>query len=299
MAFLKNSVYFSLLLVFKLVSAKINVKVECGRNASDIKVTDSGMDIKIVGNEELRLFHVSEHQLKQYMKEHFGQTPTKVYLTDPTPRCNLFAVYPFNKGCQLKRILKVKSAEVAEITSEPAIVHSQDFENTVSNKIKVTTGISQTLETSITASWSESTGSEESRDVECGLDIKFFSISGSKTYSYTSTFGQSIEKTEKVTVGFTSNMETELNPGQACAVVLTANRGYINIKVTYVAYLYGDVTMYFSNKVNGHNYHTTSIDNALKNIGIVNEKKYVEMIKIGFYTNASLKVYDKVSGVRL
>lgn len=298
MAFFKNSVYFSLLLVFKFVSAKINVNVECGRNASDIKVTDSGVDVKIVGYEELKQFQVSEDQLKQYMKELFGQTPTKVYLTGPSPHCNLYAVYPFNK-CQLKRILRVKSAEVMEITSEPAIVHSQDFENTSSNKIKVNTGISQSLETSITTSWSQSTGTEDSREVECGLDIKFFSISGSRTYSYTSNFGQSIEKTEKVTVGFTNSMETELNPGQACAVVLTANRGYINIKVTYVAYLYGDVTMYFSNKLNGDNYLTTSVDNALESIGKVNEKKFVEIIKIGFYTNASLKVYDKVSGVLL
>lgn len=290
MAYSKKIVYFSLLIVFKIVSAKININVECGRNERDVKVTYSGRNSRLVKDAELSLFGIREDQIIRHYAPEIS--------IDDLIDCDIFLPISYNNQtlcdqfaqnnlCPVYTIFEVKSAEVVEITSEPSIVHIQEFENKFSNKIKVNTGINQSVQTSITRSWTNSTGTEYSRDVQCGLNIKFFSLSGGKTYSYTSSFGESFEKTETVTIGSTSGVEMELNPGQACSAVLTANRGYINIKVTYIAHLNGAVIVY-SNLL--------PVDDLFKTAEKVNEKTFIEIIKIGYYTNASLKVYDKLSG---
>lgn len=295
MAFRKKSTCFSLLLVFELVSA-ISINVECGINTRHVKVTYSGKEEKIVEDADRKLFELEYYQLRRYVAAYMGKEPNDVFLKSPTPWGDLYRVYNFQ---QVKRILEITSAEVTEMTLRPVIVHSQDFENTSKNKIKVNTGISQSIETSIAASWSQSTSTEHSREVQIGFQVTFMTFSSSNRYSYTSTFGQNFEKTESVTVGTNSNMETELNPGQSCSVVLTANRGYLNIKVTYRIYLTGQVAMNYRTRYDGHHFHARSINDVLNRSGKAREKTVTEIIQIGFYTNSSLKVYDKVSGARL
>ncbi|XP_026324625.1 uncharacterized protein LOC113233666 [Hyposmocoma kahamanoa] len=290
MAYSKKSVYFSLLIVFELVSAKININVECGRNARDVKVTHSGTHARIVKDAELGLFGIREDQIIRHYAPEISiddLIDADIFLPISYNNQTLCDQFAQNNLCPVYTIFEVKSAEVMEITSEPSIVHVQDFENKFSNKIKVSTGINQSVQTSVTRSWTNSTGTEYTRDIKCGLEIKFFSLSGGKTYSYTSSFGESFEKTETVTIGSTSDVEIELNPGQACSAVLTANRGYINIKVTYIAHLNGTVIVYSN---------VLPVDDLFKTAEKVNEKTFIEIIKIGYYTNASLKVYDKLSG---
>lgn len=291
-----KSIYLSVLLVFKLVSADINISVTCGRNVSDITVTHTGRDEKIVDVEDTKQYGIRDNELKEHIKVHLGKKPTDVFLKSPTPWGDLYKEYHWE---QVKRILKVKSATIMGINYKPVIVHSQDFENAFNNTIKVNTGISHTVETTVTTSWSKTNEFQVSQEIEYKLDVLFAKIKGVTGFSYTSAFGQTVEKSEAVTIGTTSGMETELNPGQSCTAVLSANKRYFEVEVKYIASLKGVVAVNYKKRFHGHHFYGPSIADVLESAGKVNEKTITENIRIGFYSDASLKVYDKMSGLPL
>ncbi|KPJ20998.1 Spherulin-2A [Papilio machaon] len=127
----------------------------------------------------------------------------------------------------------------------------------------------------------------------------FGKATGTSGISFTSSWGESEERTESVTVQASSSVETELQPGQAATAVLSASKGSLEVEVLYLATLRGNVVVNFKSAYKGHHFFGPSIDSVMNSGDLDNEVIIKEIINIGFYTEANLKVYDKVSGETL
>ncbi|CAH2061795.1 unnamed protein product, partial [Iphiclides podalirius] len=276
------------------VECKISIDINVGTNASDITVVHSGFEANVVGDREIELFNIGKTNIRKAVKDHYGRAPSNVYLRSPTPWGDLYRTYNWE---QVTRVLTIKSARVKGVTRKPMIVMSHDFENMSNVSIKVNTGISQTVENTIATSWSRSKEVTVSQEIDYEVNVLFAKASGTTGISFTSSWGETEERAESTTVGSSSEVETELLPGQAVTAVLTASRGALEVEVLYVETLRGNVAVNFKNALDGHHFRGPSIDAVMKSGGLKNEIVVKETIRLGFYTDASLKVFDKVTGV--
>ncbi|XP_068624522.1 spherulin-2A-like [Battus philenor] len=291
--------FYSLILIITCIIAvesKISLDINVGASSNDVTVIYTGYEVDVIGENEIKLFNIGNTNIRQAVKRHYKRIPSKVYLKSPTPWGDLYKTYNWE---EVSRVLKVKSAKLKSLIKKPVTVMSHDFENASNRTIKVNTGISQTVENTITTSWSKSKETTVSQEIEYDVNVLFAKASGTTGLSFTSSWGESEEKSETVTVGTTSGVETELQPGQAATAVLSASKGTIEIEVLYEATLRGNVAVNFKPAYKGHHFYGPSIDSVMKSGGLENEVIIKETINMGFFMDASLKVYDKVSGETL
>lgn len=284
-----------LLFSLEMIHAKISIDVTAS-NTSDILINYSGLDVNVITNEDINLFRINNKNVYDALKNYFGRKPNNVYLKSPTPWGDLYKKYKWE---EVSRILTVKSAVLKNADKKPVIVMSQDFFNYSNKTVKVNTGISQTVENSITTSWSHTQELTITQEIEYDVNVIFAKVSGTTGISYTSTWGKNVEKSESVTIGTTTSMETELAPGQAATAVLSANRGSMELEIVYAASLRGNVAVNFKKPLNGHHFLGPRVEKVMDAGGLSNELTTVEIIRVGIYTDASLKVYDKASGFPL
>ncbi|XP_013178598.1 PREDICTED: spherulin-2A-like [Papilio xuthus] len=284
------------LIVLTVVESKISIDVNIGNTPNNITINYSGFEVNVIGKKEIELFKISNANIKQAVKEHYGRKPNNVYLKSPTPWGDLYKKYKWE---EVSRVLTVKSAIIKSINKKQIIILSHDFENVSNNTIKVNTGISQTVENTITTSWAKSKETTISQDIEYEVNVMFGKAAGKTGISFTSTWGESEERSESVTISASSSVETELKPGQAATAVLSASKGSLEVEVLYLATLRGNVVVNYKSAYKGHHFFGPSVDGVMKSGGIDNEVIIKEIINIGFYTEANLKVYDKVSGETL
>lgn len=286
---------FLLLICLKLINAKITIDIKTDES-SEISINYSGVDVKVVTDDEIELFKINDRNLKEALKKRYGKKPSHVFLKRPTLWGDLYKQYNWE---EVSRILAIKSARVKGITKNPVLVMSQDFENLSNNTIKVNTGISQTVENTISTSWTKNNEIQVSQELEYEVNVMLGKIAGNTGFSYTTSWGKTEERSETVTIGTTSAVETELKPSQAATAVLSATRGHVEIEIIYSAKLRGNVVVNFKKKLDGHHFWGPPIENVMKSGDLKNEILSTEVIRIGFYSDASLKVFDKVTKVPL
>ncbi|CAH0718415.1 unnamed protein product, partial [Brenthis ino] len=280
---------------FVIAHAKITIDVKAGRDISDIVINYSGFDKALIGNKEIELFKIDELNLKRAVRSKYQVTPRDVFLKSPTPWGDLYEKYHWE---QVSRVMQIKSVTVKQSAVKSIAILSQDFENSFNNTIKVNAGISQTVENRIATTWSMNKETTISQEIEYDLNIIIAKIAGTTSFSYTSSWGKSDEKSEAVTLGATSGMETELQPGQAATAILSANRYSLDIEIVYALSLQGNVAVNFRKKHKGHHFYGPTIESVLKSDELPTEVTVVEYIQIGLFTDASLKVIDKKTGFK-
>ncbi|CAH2221628.1 jg17235 [Pararge aegeria aegeria] len=285
---------FSTLLL--LIEAKITIDVKAGREITDTTISYSGYSKDVVSEKDINLFNINQINLKRAVRNHYGAIPKDVYLKSPTPWGDL---YKKNNWDQVSRILTVKSAIIKEGSFKSVLILAQDFDNNSNKTIKVNAGISQSVENTLTTSWSSSKDVTISQEIEYDLNVIFAKVSGTTSFSYTSSWGKSEEKSESVTIGTNTGVEIELNPHQSATAVLSANRCSLEILVEYIVTLRGNVAINFKKKHEGHHFYGPSINSVMKSGGLETQKSFHETVRIGVFTDASLSVTDKISGLPL
>ncbi|XP_028178269.1 spherulin-2A-like [Ostrinia furnacalis] len=281
-----------LFICLKVINAKINIDVTTNAD-NDVTVKYSGVNTNVITQNEINIFRVNTMNLNKALKKYYGEKTSNAYLKSPTPWGDLYKKYHWE---QVKKVLSIKSARLKSINMKPVVVMSQNFDNYSNKTIKVNTGLSQTVENTFSTTWSKTTEFTVSQEVEYDVNVIFAKITGTTAFSFTTAWGKDVEKSETITIGTTTNMETELAPGQGCTAVLSANRGYLEVEVVYTAFLRGNVAVNFKNGYKGHHFWGPQINKVMEAGGLRNEITTVETIKVGVYVDSSLKVYDKASG---
>ncbi|XP_059055353.1 spherulin-2A-like [Achroia grisella] len=290
---------YLLLLLPSLVLAKIDIELEgtfAEGDASQMKVYTSGRDIEIISDMERKTFDIEDNNLKNCVNTFFGARPNDAFVRSPTPWNDLYQTYSWN---EVARTLVPRNGRVMSISSQPTIVVHQTFENNSTIPGTFNVGISQTVENTVASAWT--TGGELSigQEIRYGFKIGHKTTGGALSFTYTSSYGKSVEHSQSVLLGTSSGMNVLLEPGQSVVSQLHATRGSIKIEVEYAASLSGSTAVNYSKKYKGHHFWGLNIRNVMSSCRLSNSKVTTEVIEIGFYANSKIVVNDRRSGKKI
>ncbi|MGB5771350.1 MAG: hypothetical protein WBM32_16005, partial [Crocosphaera sp.] len=118
----------------------IGISIIVGEDKSTSSVNVSGREQHIITDEERTTFKIGDKALKDAVNAHFGKSPNDAYLRSPTPWGDLYKTYSWP---QVQTLLVAQSAEILEITSQPVIVKTQEFENNSDHEATFNVAISE------------------------------------------------------------------------------------------------------------------------------------------------------------
>ncbi|KAG7295238.1 hypothetical protein JYU34_022210 [Plutella xylostella] len=290
--------YFLFLLLPALAVAKINIEIfgTMTGNENDLQVKYSGSDVSVISDVERATYKINDGQLKNAIQAYFGKRPDDAFMRSPTPWGDLYRTYGWS---EVTRTLRPKSARVLKIAANPEILLEQVFENNSTKPATFNVGISQSVQNTISSSWSKGGDLTVSQEINYGFDIKAVSFGGSTSFSYSSSWGYNSEKSESVTVGSSASMELLLLPGQSVRAQLHATRGKALVEVEYEASLSGAIAVNYDKGYRGHHYWSLPVGGVMSSGQISNNIVSKEVIEIGYFSNAKVVVHDRAMGTKM
>ncbi|XP_059047957.1 spherulin-2A-like [Achroia grisella] len=286
------SKYLALLLLVPVVYANIKVNVVASDNEAEREVKFSGRNTAIISDKERNTFQLSDNNLKDAVRAFFGQRPDDAFLRSPTPWGDLYQTYGWP---QVTRTLTPRRARVLQVSSNPSIVLRQHFENNSTSSGTFKAQIKQEVKNTVTSTWQKGGELSIGQDIEYGFDIKVLSVGGKTSFSYTSKWGESVSRSETVTVGSESRVEIHLEPGQKVIAELYATRGTMQIQVDYDATLSGSTAVNYSKKYNGHHFWALNINSVMRAGGLKSFAESHEVINLGYYSDSNIVIRDSKS----
>ncbi|XP_028165651.1 spherulin-2A-like [Ostrinia furnacalis] len=288
---------FILLALPALALARIDIEVagKFDPNNQNMQVYYSGNEVAIISDEERNTFKIGDSALKDAVRSYFGQRPDDAYLRSPTPWGDLYQTYGWS---QVTRTLVPRSAKVLTISSQPQIVMRQLFENNSTKPATFNVGISQTVQNTVSSSWSTGGQLTIGQEISYGINIEGIVGGGAVSYSYTNSWGRNTEQSQSVTIGASSGMEVLLQPGQGVVAELEATRGSMKVEVEYLASLDGANAVNYAKTYKGHHFWALDVRGVMSSGGISNAVVSREVLEIGFYSNAKVVVHDRALGTK-
>lgn len=273
----------------------ISISIVAGQDESASSVNASGSVQHIITDEERTTFRLGDKQLKDAVNAYFGKSPNDAYLHSPTPWGDLYKTYSWP---QVQMVLVVQSAEILGITSEPVIVKTQEFRNTSSQKGTFNVSISETVNNTTSTTWNTGGTLSIGQMFEYGVSFLGTGAKGETSMSYSRSWGVGGGESKSVTVGSTSGVSVELDPGEAVVAELSASRGVMEVLIRYNAYLIGNTALSYNPRYKGHHFWSLGISGVMSSGGIFNSVKSTEKIKIGYYSNSKIELKDPAGIVK-
>jgi hypothetical protein len=271
----------------------INISIVAGQDESSSTVNATGSVEHVITDEERSTFKLSDKQLKDAVNKYFGKSPNDAYLHSPTPWGDLYKTYGWS---QVEVVLSVHKAEILGITSKPVVVKTQEFANHSSQKGTFNVAITESVENTTSSNWS--TGGTLTIGQEFNYGVKFLGAGGEGTtsLSYSQSWGVGGEKSKSVTIGSSSGVSVDLDPGESVVAELSASRGVMNVRIEYIAYLIGQTAVNYNPTYKGHHFWGLGISGVMDKGGVSNSITSTEDIEIGYYSNSKIELRDKTTG---
>ncbi|WP_405205904.1 hypothetical protein [Aquimarina sp. LLG6339-5] len=271
----------------------ISISIVAGQDQAASSVNASGSVQHVITDEERTTFKLGDKQLKDAVNKYFGKSPNDAYLHSPTPWGDLYKKYNWP---QVQMVLVVQSAEILGITSEPVIVKTQDFTNNSSIKGTFNVAISESLNNTTSSNWS--TGGTLTIGQKFSYGVKFLGAGaeGETSLSYSQSWGIGGQESKSITVGSTSGVSVELDPGESVVAELSASRGVMKVRIRYNAYLIGNTAVNYNPTYKKHHFWSLGIGGVMSKAGVSNSVQSTEDIEIGYYSNSKIELKNKVSG---
>ncbi|XP_059047961.1 spherulin-2A-like [Achroia grisella] len=281
--------YLAIFIIIPIVYARIDIKIKASDDPTKQYVRVSGSDRNIISDTERHTFQLGDNNLKNAVNTHFGKRPDDAFLRSPTPWGDLYQTYGWN---QVNCILTPSSARILGVSSTPTMVFTQIFHNNSSLSSTFNAQIQQQIQSTVTSTWEKEGAFTVGQEINYGYDIEVFAVTGTTSYSYTAKWGESVTKTESVTVGSQSGVEMPLQPGQSVVAELFATRGTMKIQVDYQARLSGSVAVNYSKKHNGHHFWRLDVNSVMRSANMKTSITSKEIIEVGFYSDSKVVVRD-------
>lgn len=271
----------------------ISISIIAGQDKSASSVNASGTVQHVITSDETTTFHLGDKQLKDAVKAYFGKSPNDAYLHSPTPWGDLYKKYSWP---QVQMVLVVQSAEILGITSEPVIVKTQEFVNHSSKKGTFNVAITESVNNTTSSNWS--TGGTLTIGQKFSYDVKFLGAGGGgeTSLSYSQSWGIGGQESKSITVGSSSGVNVELDPGESVLAELSASRGVMKVRIRYNAYLIGNTAVNYNPTYKDHHFWSLGIAGVMSSGGTSNSVKTTEDIEIGYYSNSKIELKDKTTG---
>ena len=110
--------------------------------------------------------------------------------------------------------------------------------------------------------------------------------------SYSHAWGQGGSESKNITVGSSSGVSVELEPGESIEAQLTASRGVMKVRITYRAQLSGSTAINYNPPFKGHHFWGLDIGGVMQSGGLSNSIQFTEDIEVGYFSNAKIELRD-------
>lgn len=268
----------------------IAIIIIAGVNASLSSVVTSGNESHVVTKYEEKIFQIDEKDvLKKMVERELGKKPFAAYLHGPTPFGNL---YSKNAWKEVETHLTVKNAYITKYESRPFIVETKFFSNQSRIKAQFNANISANVVNTIESNWSHNNVISFDQAVNYGIQFNGAGLGGNTNLHYEHSWGKGGSKSEAFTIGSSTGLLVELDPGQEVIAELIASKGTIHAKIEYESFLQGDIATNYFTKLNGSHHWAIPIMHAMKNYGLENSKKTEETVTVDFYSNSTIILKD-------
>ncbi len=272
--------------------AGITVSIVAGQDRAASSVTATGSIEHIITDAEKATFGLGDNQLKNAVNAYFGKKPNDAYLHSPTPWGDLYKTYSWS---QVKMVMVVQDANIISLTSDPIIVKTQNFENNSSQTGDFSVSVSDTVSNTVSSNWSKGGTFTIGQKFEYGVSFLGTGAKGETSMSYSQSWGIGGQKSKNITVGSTSGVSVQLKPCQSIAAELSASRGVMKVRLKYKGYLIGNTAVNYNPRHKGHHFWSLGINNVMRTAGIPTSIYSTEDIEIGYYSNSTVKLKDKLS----
>lgn len=268
----------------------IKVDIMSSTDSSQSRASAFGNQVSLISNEERNTFQLSDSQLKRAVERDFGRSPLDAFLRETTQWGGLYGRFGWQ---EVTRTLRPIDLRILNQTTTPSIIMTQDFVNASSVSAIFNASISQSVENTVTTSWS--TGGTLSVGASIEVGVSFMGIGGtaSSSISYEQSWGIGGETSTSVVLGSSSGLQVTLEPGQAVTAELVATRGTMSVDVIYAASLNGHCAVNYNPPYQGHHFWGLPIARIMSNSGINNLLRTTQRLDIGFYANSSIIIRDK------
>ena len=267
----------------------VNISITAGQDESSSSVNASGSIEHIITGEERETFRLTNAELKGAVNAYFDKRPNDAYLHSPTPWGDLYQTYNWP---QVKVKLVVQSAEILAITSEPVALKNDTFVNNSSQTATFNTSLTDSVTNTASSNWSTGGTLSISQSFTYGVSFLGTGGEGETSLSYSQSWGVGGEKSTSFTVGSTSGLTVELEPGEGVLAQLYATRGVMKVRIKYKAYLIGRTAVNYNPKYKGHHFWSFRIGSVMSAADISNSVQSIEDIEIGYYSNSRIELRD-------
>ncbi|WGL58509.1 hypothetical protein QEJ31_08140 [Pigmentibacter sp. JX0631] len=268
----------------------IAINIIAGVNAALSSIITSGNEAHVITKNEEKSFHIGDKDiLKKMVELELGKKPFAAYLHGPTSFGNL---YTKNAWQEVETHLTVRNASITKFESRPFLVETKYFANLSKIKAQFNASISANVTNTIESNWSHTNTISFDQAFNYGIQFNGAGLGGNTNLHYEHSWGKGGSKTESFTIGSSSGLLVDLEPGQNVIAELLASKGTIYAKIEYETHLEGDIATNYFLKLNGSHYWAVPIMRAMKNYGLENSKKTEEIITVDFYSNSSVILKD-------
>jgi hypothetical protein len=269
--------------------AGITVSIVAGADAAHSSVNATGSIQHVITDKEVKTFGIQDSPLKNAIGKYFGKNPNDAYLHSPTPWNDLYTTYGWP---QVQTVLIVQNAMITGITSQPVVVATRTFTNQSSKKAVFDASISDQVANTTESNWSSTDTIEVAQKFTYNVSFLGAGGGGETSMSYSHQWGQGGSESTSITVGSSSGVSVELNPGESIEAQLTASRGVMKVRITYRAQLTGTTAINYNPTFKDHHFWAQDIGGVMQAGGLSNSIQFTEDIEVGYFSNAKIELRD-------
>jgi hypothetical protein len=275
--------------------AGITISIVAGADQAHSSVNATGSIQHIITDKEVKTFGIQDSALKNAVGKYFGKNPNDAYLHSDTPWNDLYKTYGWP---EVQTVLVVQDAKITGITSQPVVVATRTFTNQSSKKAVFDASISDQVSNTTESNWSETNTIEVTQTFKYNVSFLGAGGGGETSMSYSHEWGKGGSESTSVTVGSSSGVSVELNPGESIEAQLTASRGVMKVRITYRAQLIGNTAINYNPTFKDHHFWALDIAGVMQAGGLNNSIQFTEDIEVGYFSNAKIELRDPQGKLR-
>ena len=274
----------------------LSIFIIAGMNASLSSISATGNDFHVITDQEASVFRIgNESILKDISENYIGKRPNSVYMRSDSSSSDIYESHGWQ---QVVSTLKVKNASIKGVSLKPIIIDTKTLSNKSSHRATFNAGISSEVSNTVETNWSSTHSLSFSHTINYGIQHNGIRIGGESAFNYIGTWGKGGMQSKTITIGSTTGVTVDLNPGETVTAELIANKGTMDILVNYDASLEGNLALNYYFSYNGYHHWSVPIKDALIKSGMETSKQITEEIQIGYYSHSSVVIKDDQGKVK-
>jgi len=268
----------------------MRINIRLAESIENSIVNTSGGHVNTITDGQQGAFNIRTPQLRNAVQRIRGQAPNDVFVRSPTNPPLTVDLYQEFNWPQVQAHLDITGAQVLDMSLVPEIVAQADFVNNSSVNGTFRVNLNTTVTDTVTSSWHIEHGIAVGQSVSYSIGSI---VGGETSFEYSHGWGEAGEHSRSISLSSGSEVEVELEPGQAVTASMISNRGQARVQVRYRSRLTGGVASNYNPRHNGSHFWQCPIGQVMDNVPTPRHLDTIETLQIGMFTSTRIEIRDK------